>query len=118
MTEQEAFDRAAAGLASQGYRQSLASSGDCAYNGADGLHCAVGWLIEGLPLPADLNTGYSVSHLMGDGEYPVTECAERLAGLPLGFLEDLQAAHDNSTTPGVMIAALRDFAERRGLRHP
>lgn len=44
MTEQEVFDKVAEHLLTQ-HRQSLLSSGKCAYRGENGLMCAAGCLI-------------------------------------------------------------------------
>lgn len=105
MTPQEAFDKAAAGLRSQGFRKSIKpNSSECAYTtiDADGreCHCAVGWLIHDL-LPPNIR-------FLGLNSLPVTELVagtggdrtvrdlikKRLEGLDQNFLCDLQWAHD------------------------
>lgn len=46
--KQELFNRAVAGIASQNWAQSVLAVGEdtCAYNGPNGAHCAVGWLLN------------------------------------------------------------------------
>lgn len=113
MTEQNAFDWAVAGLRSQKFRRSR-SGGQCLYNDPDGnRHCAIGWLILGLPVR---HNSCPFQDLLSGSP----AVAERLSGLPPAFLEALQSAHDGGAilgedAPQRMIDALRAMAERRGL---
>lgn len=112
MTKQEIFDKAVAGLASQGFERSVINDDAhidfCAYRGDGGRRCAIGWLIpdelyssafEGEPvrfLPP------MIQEFVGYDTYPA-------------FVEDLWAAHDNSTAPPDMRYRLWKIAERNNL---
>jgi hypothetical protein len=90
MTPQEIFNKAYLGLKVQGGR-SLCSKGDCAYNGKNGTHCGVGFLVSpevaaewDTKEPSDIETLVLWDH---DGVEPWMKENLRL-------LEDLQMAHD------------------------
>ena len=142
MTEQEAFDTAVRGLASQGFTRSARPKTDsdsstcgatvCLFNSPDGKkHCAFGWLITDVDLSAiktdegyDGNglTAYAVMH-------HVPAIRERFAGFnPVtnldSFHDALQNCHDTAYSadgdqvtdrPLRMIQKLREFAENYGL---
>ncbi len=120
MTPQEAFDKVVRGLASQGWRQSTSTlrPAYCAYNGKDGCHCAVGWLIEGIKLTT-ADEVQPVAKLLEDN----SEVRERLGGLTREFLTALQRVHDKSTSAIFdekniatrMQRLARYFADDRGL---
>ena len=116
MTLQEAFDKAARGLKSQGFNRSVTSGNWCQYNGPDDRHCAVGWLIADVDLPAHMN-GKNIGDLMDRH----TDVSDRLKGISRPFLRDLQSCHDNAwrnnngeivDDPAVMRKSLEMFALR------
>ena len=94
MTMQEAFDKAVLGLASQGFKRSVAADGiSCSYNGVDGRHCAIGWLTTGIPMD-NFNSKGIEDLVVRDG--PCPEVAELIGHLSRRFLDDLQRAHDTA----------------------
>lgn len=121
MTEQQAFERAVAGLASQGFTCSSEPNPDywvgvddptarvrCLYNGPDGRHCAVGWLIADITLSSKENF-LGVTEIRR--EHP--EVSKRLEECSLSFLNELQSAHDEGTDPETMRSLLRRLAGRK-----
>jgi hypothetical protein len=112
-TRQEIFDIAWTGLKSQGFNQAL-MAGDpqkvCAYRGAGGSKCAIGWCI-----PDDY-----------DGHIPectgvAHPCIKGPAGIDdedLAFAGQLQSCHDTGETPSEMEASLRAFAREHDLTIP
>ncbi len=119
--KQDFFNRAVAGLASQGFARSQ-SEGMCKYRGPDGKRCALGHLIadEVYQKNWDL-TGSLVKPL------------EAVLGFAPGphdarFFDQLQQAHDNSygyddaglkvDRPETMKSNLRVFAEENELTIP
>lgn len=132
-TKQEIFDAAVRGLASQEYARSATDPQDddpmCLYNGPGGIHCAVGWLIEGAAISEEEN-GDRLNRLLAKRP----DIAEMFDGA-FGdwcardeFLRQLQLCHDICNfepsysrshvfepTPEHMRAALRKFAEHHGL---
>lgn len=122
MTEQEAYDTAVRGLASQGFAVSGHQHPDydpdegyrvqCLYTSEVG-HCAVGWLIPDIVL-TEFQNGTSVAGLRGNND----AVAERLAGLSEQFLDHLQQCHDYGETPSEMRFRLYKFAQRYGLTIP
>ena len=120
MTEQEAFDKAVRGLASQGFQTSIIPKDDekgwtesCAYLSPEGRRCAAGWLLEGIRL-IGIDNRCSIQFLIAGN----AEVRERLAGLSNTFIWRLQKAHDDAHwayeagagTRNAMIGKLRDFA--------
>lgn len=118
MNEQEAYDKSVAGLASQGFVQSKgpdpAPSGGarCLYNGPEGRHCALGWLLVGLDIPEKYNNSAAFEL------YQLPDVCRRLDGLPKQFISQLQGAHDTARTPDEMRRNLRRFGQDHGLSVP
>ncbi len=114
---QEMFDRAARGLASQGWMQSLSGydrfgEAKCVYDMpmSDGSirHCAWGWVDpEGTANAGTLGIGSLRRRCFG--------LAPRLSERQMEFAEYLQMAHDESPRPEAMMAAFIDLAARYGL---
>lgn len=107
---QTAFDLAVAGLASQGWQQSLAvnpKTGDmhCAYNGWAGRHCAYYYARPGL----SFEEGYSAEAQLHNAEEP--------ADL-LTFYNKLQASHDWGRSPEEMQRKLLDLGYLYNLTIP
>lgn len=118
MTPQEAFDKAARGLKSQGFRRSADGMG-CLYNGPEGRHCAVGWLLVGL---GELRWGDNRQSIDRLSQCNPSAWAQ-ISDLGRTFLWQLQDAHDLATTtendlqddPAKMEQNLRSFAQVWGL---
>jgi len=122
MNAQEAFDTAVRGLASQGFRRSVASDGEsCMYNGPDGRHCALGWLIVDVEIDKGDNSAPSGSIMIN---YP--EVRKKFEGIndPMLFVRTLQTCHDSAyikqlgasvDKPSAMVENLRAFASRDNL---
>lgn len=94
LTRQQVFEKALIGIRQQGYRQSLKDSSQCAYNGLDGTHCAVGHCLtdsikEKINQDPDLN-GMPFMKFQSC----VSEVNELFKGIHYTFLTDLQAIHD------------------------
>lgn len=108
MTNQEMFDKAVAGLASQGFAQCATGDGTCVYDDGTGRRCAWGWVD-----PATKGHDGIVRdlHLKGIG------IAASLSEEQLTFASDLQGAHDGIGTRG-MIRRLRNLAETYSLIIP
>jgi hypothetical protein len=130
VNQQEAFDTAVRGLASQGFRRSMAWAYlkdlhespmlKCAYTSDDSKrHCAFGWLIVGISLSSEQNP-MSANALCEANQ----KVRERVGDLGEIFLFDLQNTHDTAhvdtngppnpdeDAPAKMIANLREFAKR------
>ena len=84
MNKQEAFDRAWHGIIKQGCASWDDEEEICKYNGPDGTHCAVGWLVDD---PSVLTP------VEGHAVRAATQVLREL-GLPTKFLIELQRAHD------------------------
>lgn len=115
---QQAFDGAWTGIASQGFQRSKSTADPhmCAYRGAGGKKCAIGWLIpdecydtslEGLPGGAVVNRG--VATPFPDGAVGTGMHA---------FIRRLQMAHDDGTTPARMRENLTYVAKQYDLTIP
>lgn len=113
MTEQEIFNAAVRGLASQGFERCVAENGNCVYNGPDGRHCALGWvvpeedrhlLIEGTS-PYHLSVGL-ISTVRGNDD------------ISLNFLASLQQAHDKAANAEKVKQNLRNFGREHDLELP
>jgi hypothetical protein len=123
MTNQEAFNKAVEGLASQGFKKSQVEKADpeggvaCAYTSkVEGKvrHCAAGWLLpewvlQEIERNPRLNT---VGWQSLEREAPT--------GLRVNpdFIKELQYAHDVSYGPVNMIILLMDVAHKNGLTLP
>lgn len=114
---QEAFDRACAGLASQGFELSVrcvVGNGDtfatrCAYRGGPCRRCALGWLIPDEIYTEDMELKMTAQVL---GVLDVTSEAD------VAWFCRLQEAHDDAAWPADMQRRLRDFAHSHGLEAP
>ncbi len=115
-SNQEMFDRAVRGLASQGWQKSESDDRHhgtlCVYRKEmpDGSvrHCAWGWVD---PEGTAHNPDGSVETLYANG----TGLAASHSGMNLMFARNLQRSHDNSSDAGSMVLAFRALAERYGL---
>jgi hypothetical protein len=104
--KQDFFNRAVAGLASQGFERAI-SDGNCAYRGENGRKCAIG-------------------HLMPDGLYEPrfeNKRAEPFGAVGIGSVDfqwacELQRTHDLGTDPEHMREHLRYFAVDHELEIP
>ena len=87
MDNQQIFDKAVKGLASQGFKRSMRSgTKECAYRGEGCRRCAIGWLIP--------NSNYSTKL---EGKTSVYIDVRQAAGLKhdqQAFARRLQDAHD------------------------
>lgn len=126
MTNQEMFDKAVAGLASQGFKRCTRFNKEdslthtpsswphvgnpCMYQQGD-RHCAWGWVDTSL---TDEPGGVRALHERGVG------LAKELSMCQLNFASDLQNAHDSSVehTRLSMQENLRHLAENHGLTLP
>lgn len=105
VTNQEIFNRAYEGLASQGFTQALVApnTANCVYVADDGRRCAWGWV------DIDLDR---------DSEGPVSSLRNNFQGVAahleqgqVGFAMALQEAHDSNPNPNYMEEALRKLAD-------
>ena len=116
-TNQELFDIAVKGLASQGFTQSFdpdrkAGLGECVYRGEGGRKCAIGWAI-----PDDKYGNY----MEGNRAEAFRAAGVDFAGKPYGqfsFAVKLQLAHDLSESPEGMRYRLLKFGKENGLVIP
>ena len=108
--EQEIFNKAYLGLASQGFQQAVDSMGACQYLDDHGLRCAVGHCLSNPPRHSDFNV-YSLIQNNPDA-------AKDLAGVSFDFLADLQLCHDLGKTPVDMVELLKRFVARYYLTVP
>ena len=114
MERQEAYDKAVAGLASQGFRPSTDGS-TCQYITEGGERCAVGWLMT-----AEQAASLPEGNVVDVHSYLPDEVAE-LGGR---FLTDLQKAHDGPNHlhgrlhPSDIKQALLEFGVEEGLDIP
>lgn len=110
MTEQEIFDKAVSVIAARGYTTAGVYNDTgafrCQYRSPVGP-CAIGSLLDDNEVKSewDENT-ISVSRIF-------FELPERIRGV--GFLDSLQAAHDEGNTPAQIRQNFIDFAARYGL---
>ncbi len=123
LTRQEAFDKAYKGLAGQGFKKSILSNGleSCAYRGADGLKCAVGFLIPDEKYQKKFE-GVAVCEpyeLVSERREILEELFEAANIDPEDalFYEGLQYAHDNSEVID-METNLRNLAKMYHLTIP
>lgn len=116
MSQQELFDKAVEGLASQGFKRSMTDLGKCAYRGENNMKCAIGHLVtdEQLLSVAKTHVGLHKSSSsetfngfwVGFGAFAFSP----ILGHDRSFLDALQAAHDMGHKANDMIERLRDFA--------
>lgn len=112
MTNQEAFNKAVRGLAAQGFQRAMQCAYTCAYRDGEGRRCAVGHLLSDEELAVEGN-----SQPVYELQTPFEEGGS-LNGLDSMVLENLQGAHDTSTTPIDMKSRLVEFAIRYELELP
>ena len=110
LTEQEIFNKAFAGLRSQGFARSYESKSGCLYrHGA--LRCAIGWCIP--------DENYRVGLENCRANHPkVREAAEIPPDIYHWFLRDLQSCHDAAISQEEMEKNLRAFAISNSLTIP
>ena len=121
--KQELFNKAVAGLASQGFEASVDTDGTCQYRGPNGKRCAVGWLISDASYSPEMEgktpekSGYKAAAAMFEALFP--SAAERT------FLTNLQACHDrafnsaaNEAVAVAMVKNLDAFARLHDLVIP
>lgn len=127
--KQDFFNRAVAGLASQGFKRSLGDLGLCVYRGegeCEGLKCALGWLIP--------DEKYDYNKMEGGRNFPAVLPAvgldwyvfeEGFGKVPQGdeaeamrFFADLQECHDDGAYPASMRSRLNEFGVTYGLAIP
>lgn len=116
MTRQQIFNTAYHGLAAQGFQRSMRENGfGCAYRGADGRRCALGYLIPDAVYDPEWDSDHkSMSAYMLSSENITNEICEGNQR----FLIDLQTVHDDSLTPQTMKRELGAFAARHNLTVP
>lgn len=118
---QDVFDRSVAGLASQGFTQSLKEHCGCRcrYNGPDGKHCAIGWLLpEGTEEPPTLGEALDVVGIEWRRRDLGTWQEDYSRETTYSLMAQLQAAHDSGGTPEDMMRHLRRFAHEHNLTLP
>ena len=105
-SNQELFDTAVAGIASQGFERSVKAGTVnedeypiCRYRGAEGRKCAIGWAIPDEKYNMILE-GFSASN---------RQVFVAAGGYEIEFARALQATHDNAESPADMKEALRQF---------
>lgn len=88
LTEQEIFDKAYLGLASQGFERSMIND-SCVYNAGD-RHCAVGWVCVESKMPREGERPNKLSfwESLGINTMPSKERTN--------FLQEIQYVHDAS----------------------
>lgn len=112
VNNQEAFDKAYAGLSAQGFAQS--SLGDrCKYRGPDGRRCAVGHLIPDDEYREEFDRPFSGLLLYG-----VRRQCPSLSGVSLRRLIELRRAHDRTRGPDDMRERLLRVAKMFQLTPP
>lgn len=103
MDIQNTFDTIVRHLFEQVYASVKAprSNSACAYRGINGARCAVGVIIADEDYRPEMDTAAttSVEHILArvaHGDYGSVPSLHRLALMPLGFLNDMQTAHDRA----------------------
>lgn len=121
-TRQEIFNVAYRGLASQGFRRSTNDMG-CAYRGDGGRRCAIGWCIS----DAEYNRDFEgTSPAFGDPKNKDffyhrradIRKAARISDSDATFARELQARHDEGTSPASLQSMLESFAKLHDLTIP
>lgn len=114
INRQEAFNIAYRGLRSQGFEQSLlpGTKATCAYRGAEGRRCAIGWLVG--------DDVYDPKMEGGGVHRLVSYLQTKYSSDDQEFLGELQACHDRYSAgdPAVMQSYLAEFARRYDLQVP
>ena len=112
-TRQEIFDIAWTGLKAQDFTQSAANEYGCLYRGPNGLRCAIGHCIS----DEEYQEVFEGTGILADGGHSIRKAA-RISADDLGFVGDLQAAHDENPAPDAMKEAFLDLALRYSLTVP
>lgn len=127
MTYQEMFNVAYKGLKSQNFYQSVVGglNSDCQYRGANGMRCALGWLIpdEKYEVVFENKTpSWNLSQATNPKGYKINQRLCAAAGLnnkdKIIFAQELQYCHDDATSPEVMKNKLKYFAKKYKLTIP
>lgn len=115
LSNQEMFDTAVKGIASQGWKRAILPAerarefNGCAYRDGVGGKCAIGWNIPDESynerIEGSLASGKLVQEAVGR-EYDTK------------FATELQSAHDTSQTKLKMVDSLRSFARNWDLKIP
>ncbi len=97
-TNQELFDASVAGLAKQGFKQSISTTDPgnkgCAYRGGGGVGCAIGVLI---PPKVKIRSDHNTSGVTLLPERFLTRIGiDKDDSQQMAFVKDLQSAHDNA----------------------
>lgn len=104
MNRQEIFDKAVAGLRSQGFEKSM-DHGTCSYRADDGKKCAIGWLIKDENYDSTIEgRGANSSEVIEMTRLDPVDEKDEL------FLAELQQMHDYSKSPENMRERLHMFA--------
>lgn len=117
MTNQEAFDKAVAGLAAQGFTRSV-HLGGCQYRGPNGKKCALGHLIPDELYDPDMEGKLA--------DHDRMRASLQIIGIDDTLACSLQDAHDNvylsggeyADVPETMRVMLRRVADKFGLTKP
>lgn len=114
MTKQEAFDRAVAGLASQGFQRATSAGGSCLYM-AGARRCALGWL-----MPKNLLKRLDRLNELGTPACQIyAKFGQDVPGYTIkDFVAALQLAHDEGITPHTMRHKLINLANLYNLVVP
>lgn len=113
MTEQEMFNKAVLGLASQNWEPAMEGVSMCRYLTDDGKRCAWGHVDPEGTRTADGIGSVGDLHKAGVG------LAAELTGPGLRFAQDLQATHDNAALTGCSLKVqFEGFADARQLTWP
>jgi hypothetical protein len=108
---QEWFNKAWAGLKSQGFERSVNSNDTCYYRGTEGRRCAIGWLMPDENYRPEFEGNAATADI-------ISACGINPTDSNMGWLCNLQSMHDGYHTPEEMVVALRRFAEQSGLVVP
>ncbi len=117
LTEQELFNQAVEGLATQNWERSIDPEDEyddlCAYNDGAGSHCALGWIDPNIPESAIPGSKMFDDYLGKDSHDRSEDYDNRIS-----FLRGLQDCHDVNEKPSEMVENLASFAEKKELSFP
>lgn len=111
MTRQEVFNIVVKHLAAQNWERSIGPGGTCAYRSKDGKKCPIGALLldDEVPKEGDI--------VHGDWFRPIMERLG-LGTSDLGFLDQLQCAHDHSAMGERMREKFKEVGAQYRLEWP
>lgn len=118
MSLQSMFNRAAKGLAKQGFKQSM-DGGSCVFRGVDALNgpngtkCAIGHCVTDRELKTAVRKGCTIP-----SNFDTCKLAAAKFGTTLSKVYDLQYVHDECSGPEDMKQRLTNFAAVNGLKLP